>query len=138
MRGAAFSGIRFASRGGGVGQGAIPLSSERLNRRERGGRRGSEPRSINPVGGFDGIRWGCGDLGAWWADGSLNAELGLGVPGVGFAVGAFPGEEVLLGETGGGAEVGAAEVGDLRGRPIRKLITLRHGFDHPGVDGEGF
>ena len=53
-------------------------------------------------------------------------------------MGAFPGEKVLLGEAGGGAEVGAAEMGDLSGRPASELVAPGHGFDHPRVDGEGF
>ena len=53
-------------------------------------------------------------------------------------VGAFPGEEVLWGEDGGGAEVGAAELGDMGGGRVGELVAPGHGFDHPRVDGEGF
>lgn len=51
---------------------------------------------------------------------------------------AFVGEEVLLGEAGERAEVDAAEVGDLGGFPALEAVALRHGFDDPRVDGEGF
>lgn len=51
---------------------------------------------------------------------------------------AFVGEEVLLGEAGEGAEMGAAEVGDLGGFPAFETVALGHGFDDPGIDGEGF
>ena len=53
-------------------------------------------------------------------------------------MGAFVGEEVLLGEAGVGAEVGAAEVGDLGGFPVVEAVAADHGFDDPGIDGEGF
>ena len=45
-----------------------------------------------------------------------------------FAVGAFVGEEVLLGEACERAEMRAAEVGDLCGLPVVEAVAARHGF----------
>ena len=52
--------------------------------------------------------------------------------------GAFVGEEVLLGEAGLGAEVRAAEVGDLGGFPAVEVVAAGEGLENPRVDGEGF
>lgn len=43
-----------------------------------------------------------------------------------------------MGESGGGAVVDAAEVGDLGGGPVGQAVAAGHGFEHPGVDREGF
>ena len=50
---------------------------------------------------------------------------------------AFPAEQILLGEAGEGAEVRAAEVGDLGGLPAVETVAAGEGFQDPGVDGEG-
>lgn len=52
-------------------------------------------------------------------------------------VGAFPGEEELLGEAGGGAVVDSAEVSHLGEAPTFEAVAAGHGLDHPGVDREG-
>jgi hypothetical protein len=53
------------------------------------------------------------------------------------AVFSFPAEEVLLGEAGEGAEVGAAEVGDVGGFPAVEAVAAGEGFEHPRIHGEG-
>lgn len=53
-------------------------------------------------------------------------------------MGAFPREQVLLGEAGDGSEMHAAEVRYLSRRPTGQSVAAGHRFDHPGVDREGF
>lgn len=48
------------------------------------------------------------------------------------------GEKELLGEAGGGAEMGATEMGDLGGSPAGESVARLERFDDPDVDGEGF
>jgi hypothetical protein len=52
--------------------------------------------------------------------------------------GALVGEEVLLGEAGLRAEVGAAEFSDLPGLPVVEAVAAGHGLDNPGIHGKGF
>jgi hypothetical protein len=54
-----------------------------------------------------------------------------------FGGAAFVGEEVLLGEAGEGAEVGAAELGELGGFPAGEAVAAGEGLENPRVHREG-
>jgi len=50
----------------------------------------------------------------------------------------LPRKQILLGKAGERAEMGAAEMGDLRGFPIFQTIATGESFEDPRIDGEGF